>query len=138
VAGTHGPTGISGDTGTPKDRAQGTFGVTVGPAEVGVIVNYVAGYANTDPSIGAGGPGQGGCLNAWFTPCHIASFTDWDLFSHYDLTKQFQVTGHILNLFNRDAPFDPQAAYGTRNYNSAFAQQGAIGRFFEVGFRYLF
>jgi len=139
VAGTHGPTGISGDTGTPKDRAQGTFSYGRGDGEIGVIVNYVSGYRNTDPTFGFFGANPpGDCLNPWFTKCYIASFTEWDLFGHYDVTKQLQFNGHILNLFGRDAPFDPQAAYGTRNYNNAFAQQGAIGRFFEVGLRYSF
>jgi iron complex outermembrane receptor protein len=138
VAGTHGPSGISGDTGTPKDRVQASLGLTSGPIGGGFIVNYVSGYDNTDPTIGAGGIGNGGCLNGWYTPCHIASFTDVDAFGRYDLSKAFQLNAHILNLFNRAAPFDPQAAYGTRNYNNAFAQQGAIGRFFEVGFRYGF
>jgi hypothetical protein len=34
------------------------------------------------------------------------------------------------------APFDPQAAYNQSNYNMAFAQQGAIGRFFELGLKF--
>jgi len=42
----------------------------------------------------------------------------------------------VLNLFITAAPFDPQAAYNQSNYNMAFAQQGAIGRFFELGLKY--
>jgi iron complex outermembrane recepter protein len=139
VAGTHGPTGISGNTATPKDRGQAILALDRGPYEAGFTLNYVSGYSLADPTIGAFGLNQpGGCLNPWYTSCRIASYTDVDLFGSYSLSKAFSVTGHILNVFDRDAPFDPQANYGEKNYNSAFAQQGAVGRFFEVGFKYLF
>jgi iron complex outermembrane receptor protein len=68
----------------------------------------------------------------------IASFTDVDLFGHYDLTKKLQIDVHILNVFDRDAPFDPQAQYGQNNYSVNWAQQGAVGRFFQVGMKYTF
>jgi iron complex outermembrane receptor protein len=130
VAGTHGPTGISGDTGTPRNRIQGTLSDAIGPAELGFIVNYVSGIVDTDPTV------QTGCFDAWFAACHTASFTDIDLFGHYQVAKQLLVDLHVLNLFNRAAPFDPQAAYNQSNYNMAFAQQGAIGRFFELGLKF--
>jgi iron complex outermembrane receptor protein len=80
--------------------------------------------------------GSSDCLDAWFVGCHAASFTDIDAFGHFNATKQLELSAHVLNLFNKPAPFDPQAGYGKSNYNCAFAQQGAIGRFFEVGFKY--
>jgi iron complex outermembrane receptor protein len=130
VAGTHGPSGISGDTGTPRNRIQATLSDTLGPAELGFILNYVSGITDVDPTLGPS------CLDAWFAPCHTASFTDIDLFGHYHISKQLLVQLHVLNLFNMPAPFDPQAAYNQSNYNMAFAQQGAIGRFFELGLKY--
>jgi iron complex outermembrane recepter protein len=130
VAGTHGPTSVSGDTGTPRNRIQATLSDTLGPAELGFTVNYVSGITDTDPTSGPG------CYDAWFLACHTASFTDIDLFAHYHIAKQFLVDLHVLNLFNMAAPFDPQAAYNQSNYNMAFAQQGAIGRFFELGLKY--
>jgi iron complex outermembrane receptor protein len=130
VGGTHGPTGISGDTGTPRNRAQATLDYGIGPAEAGVTLNYVSGYTDVDPTLGPS------CLDPWYTPCHTASFTDFDLFGHYQLTKQLLINLHVLNLFNMAAPFDPQAAYNQSNYNMAFAQQGAIGRFFELGLKF--
>ncbi len=138
VDGTHGPSGISGDTGTPRNRSVVTVDYGVAGFEGGVTMNYVSGYVNTDPTLGVTGPQAGGtgCLNAWYTPCYIGSFTDWDLFARYDITKHFNVNAHVLNAFDAKAPFDPQAAYGTRNYNNAFAQQGAIGPFFELGVKW--
>jgi hypothetical protein len=35
-----------------------------------------------------------------------------------------------------DTQRERQAEYGSPNYNVAFAQQGAIGRFFELGLKY--
>jgi len=130
VGGTHGPTGISGDTGTPRNRGQVTLDYSIGPAEAGVIMNYVSGYTDVDPTLSPD------CLDPWNTRCHIASFTDFDLFGHFQINKQLLVDLHVLNLFNMPAPFDPQAAYNQSNYNMAFAQQGAIGRFFELGLKY--
>jgi iron complex outermembrane recepter protein len=130
VAGTHGPTGISGDTGTPRNRIQGTLSDAIGPAELGFTVNYVSGYTDVDPTLGPS------CIDSWFLVCHTASFTDIDLFGHYQIARQLLLELHVLNLFNMPAPFDPQAAYGQSNYNMAFAQQGAIGRFFELGLKY--
>jgi iron complex outermembrane recepter protein len=130
VSGTHGPTGISGDTGTPRNRIQATLSDAIGPAELGVTLNYVSGITDVDPTVSPS------CFDTWFTVCHIASFTDFDLFGHYQLTKQLLINLHVLNLFNMAAPFDPEAAYGQSNYNMAFAQQGAIGRFFELGLKY--
>jgi len=137
VDGTHGPSGISGDTGTPRNKSVVTVDYGVSGFEAGVTMNYVSGYVNDDPTIGATGPGTaGGCLNPWYTPCYIGSFTDWDLFARYDINKHLNVNAHVLNAFDAKAPFDPQAAYGTRNYNNAFAEQGAIGPFFELGIKW--
>jgi len=139
IAGTHGPQVISGNTGTPKDRGNATFTIDRGPAQGGFNINYVSGYALSDPSLGFFGLGQpGGCFDTWIPSCHVSSFTDVDLFGHYDVTKSFQINGHILNIFDRDAPFDPQAQYDQNNYSVNWAQQGAVGRFFQVGLRYTF
>lgn len=133
VAGTHGPTGISGNTGTPKDRGVLTIAFLHGPWEIGTVFNYVSGVNNSDPTVGAPFCGT---LNSWYQ-CNIAGFTDVDLEARYDLTKQLTLTAHIFNLTDKQPPFDPQT-YGGHNYNPAFAQAGAIGRFFQVGASYKF
>jgi iron complex outermembrane receptor protein len=131
VAGTHGPTAISGNTGTPKNRGMATFSYDMVQAGGGFTVNYTSGYSDRDPSIGTDD-----CLDSWFTACRIGSFTDVDLFGHVNIGKQLQINAHVLNVFNREAPFDPQAAYGQNNYNFNFAAQGAIGRFYELGVKF--
>jgi len=126
VAGTHGPSGISGNTGTPRDRAQAIVALDRGPYEAGFTLNYVSGYSLADPTTFNDGLGQpGGCRSAWYASCRVASFTDVDLFGHYDLTRKLQINAHILNVLDKDAPFDPEANYGVKNYSSNWAQQGA-------------
>ncbi len=44
----------------------------------------------------------------------------------------------MINVFNRIAPFDVQAAYGNYNYNYNYASTGATGTQFNAGFRYTF
>jgi iron complex outermembrane receptor protein len=137
IVGSHGPEVISGNTGTPKDRGNAVFSLDRGPYELGFTVNYVSGYKHTDPTLGVFGDAATGCFVTWVS-CHVGSFTDVDLFGHYDLSKQLQVSLHVLNLFDRDAPFDPEAQYGQNNYSVNWAQQGAVGRFYQVGLRYTF
>ncbi len=135
VADSHGSQGISGDTGTPANKANVTVYYGWGPAELGVTMNYIGPMYDDDPTEGETGPPDG-CFDTWYTPCRISSFTDFDLFAHYDISDKLTVDLHVLNLLGADAPFDPQANYGQENFNNAFDQQGAIGRFFEVGFKY--
>ena len=133
VAGTHGPSSISGNTGTPRNRAQGTLEYNTSRAGGGINVNFVGGYSDTDPTLGTTD-----CLNPWFPGCRTTAYKDYDLFGHVNVTGSLQINAHILNVLNSRAPFDPQAAYGQNNYNFNFASQGAIGRFFELGVRYTF
>jgi iron complex outermembrane receptor protein len=137
VAGTHGPTSISGDTGTPKNRGEATLSWTREPMQVGLLFNYVSGMSDTDPIVALGnGLPLNTCLQSWWPACYTTAWYDFDLFGHYDITHNLQATLHIFNVFNQSAPFDYQAAYGQSNYNMAYAQQGAIGRFFQIGVRY--
>ena len=52
LAGTHGPTVVSGDTGNPRDRAQVTLTWEKGPWTLNTETNYVSSYDVTDPSVG--------------------------------------------------------------------------------------
>src|ERR1700733_6136585 len=52
LAGTHGPTGVSGDTGNPKDRAVLSLSWDRGPWDVTTTINYTGAFNLTDPSIG--------------------------------------------------------------------------------------
>lgn len=135
VAGTHGPTSISGDTGTPRDRTEASIDVGSHDWLAGLRMNYVSHMTDTDPitSVDYGEPADT-CLQPWFPGCNIKSFTDFDLFSHWQITPTWLINFDILDVFNESAPLDPQAAYTTRNYDNAFEQAGAIGRFYQIGF----
>lgn len=147
LAGTHGPSGISGDTATPRDRFVWSFSWDRGPWDVTTNINYVSGYTVTDPSSGQFTCTEGidSNLNGTFTStstptsnlCRVASFTTFDLTSHYDVSKTIQVHAGILNLFNRQAPLDLQT-YGGSNYNPSLHQAGAVGRYYNVGLTYDF
>jgi outer membrane receptor protein involved in Fe transport len=75
------------------------------------------------------------CLQAWFPGCKIEQFVDFGFFSHWQVTPHWLLSFNVLDVFNQSAPLDPQAAYTTRNYDNAYDQEGAIGRFFQVGFQ---
>ncbi len=151
LAGTHGPSFISGDTGTPQNRASLQTTWSRGPLEVSAEVNYVDHYTLTDTSYGI--PDCATALVDLFNGnpppkqlCTVPSFTSVNLTAHYDITKQWRVHAGIVNLFNRQAPFDLQtfgsagngAGVGGAPYNPALAQDGAVGRFYNIGASYTF
>jgi len=138
-AGTHGPTGISGDTGSPRNRGTLTFAIDQANFGYGLTINYVSGMGNWDTSAGTDPSNlPADCIDPWYSPCKVKSFTYFDLFGHFDVSKQLTLNGHIQNFTNKKAPFDTPSNYGGFNYDPAYAQAGAIGRFFEVGLKYSF
>lgn len=151
LAGTHGPSEISGDTATPKDRVQWILSWDQGPYEVSLTANYISGYSITDPSY----PPATTCLSALnnaltapgpafpvgTTPpsqyCNVGSFTYFDLFGGWAIDKNWTVHGSIQNLFDRKPPTDLET-YGSTNFNPSLALVGAVGRFFNLGIAYKF
>jgi iron complex outermembrane receptor protein len=71
--------------------------------------------------------------------CKLPSFTTLDLFAKWSPMKNLDLNFSIQNVFDKKAPFDSYLAvpYGI-NYNQAWHQSGAVGRFFTVGARYTF
>lgn len=150
LAGTHGPSAVSGNTGNPKNRAQLTLGWEKGPATVTTTFNWVGSYKGIDPSVDvlecadiAGVSGR-----AYFfgttTPlnyCKIPSFLTADLNVQYKVSKNLTLRASITNLFDKAPPIDV-ATYGNANnltsYNASLHQAGAVGRFFSVGANYSF
>jgi len=53
------------------------------------------------------------------------------------LFKQLSVSASITNLLNKMAPWDPYT-YGGTNYDPAYHQDGAVGRYFKIGAKYTF
>ncbi|MDN2699204.1 TonB-dependent receptor [Janthinobacterium sp. SUN073] len=134
-AGTHGDTNLSGNGGTPKTKVRLTLGWDQGPVNITANMNYVSSISNKNDTAGE-------CLDsdAQHVPyknCRIASFTTTDLFAKWNVTKQWELTASISNLFDKMAPLDVQT-YGRINYNPSLHQSGAVGRYFTLGGRYTF
>ncbi|MFL6630865.1 MAG: TonB-dependent receptor domain-containing protein [Massilia sp.] len=151
LAGTHGPSVVSGATGSPKDRAQFTLGYARGPLDITATVNYTSDFTTLDPSIPAndcattaGDVGGRLYFDGLDQPqyyCHVASFTTTNLNLQYKLSPNLTLKGSILNLFDRQPPIDV-ATYGNSGtqtaYNASLHQAGAVGRFYSLGLSYTF
>ena len=155
LAGTHGPSGISGDTGNPKDR--GTLSVTWERqgAALTVSENYTGPFTITDPSAGldtceealqfsgtsAYGPRFTGITPLpaqWYQYCTVHKFVETNLYASYSLNHHLSFHGSVTNLFNANAPVDLQTYGGGAElaYDGALEQDGAVGRYFTVGVTY--
>lgn len=144
LAGTHGPSGVSGDTGNPKDRAVLSESWDRRGWDVTATLNYISSFDLTDPSIGINTCGEsiqnsGKWINTYAGPasfCEVERFIDADLYLQYTFNEHLSVHGTVLNVFDRQPPLDMQTYGSAGNYSNAFADQGAIGRFFTIGFSY--
>jgi iron complex outermembrane recepter protein len=151
LAGTHGPSGVSGDTGSPKDRAVLTLGWERGPWNVTGTVNYTGAFNLTDPSIGLNTCGESivvetvkwSPLTGYTGPapfCTVDRFVDVNLYTEYSFSRHFTVHGTVLNLFNKPPPLDMQTygGGGGASFDGAFHDAGAVGRFYSIGASYAF
>jgi iron complex outermembrane receptor protein len=151
LAGTHGPSFVSGDTGTPKDRAQFTLTWDYGAFELSGTVNYISSFSVTDSSGGIATCDD--ALSSVFpngasgsSLCNVGSFTEFNLAARYELDRHWSLRASIINLFDTNAPYDVQTFGSTGNgaptggapYNPALHQDGAIGRFYTIGASYKF
>ncbi|MCC6195967.1 MAG: TonB-dependent receptor [Burkholderiales bacterium] len=135
-AGTHGPTSLSSAAGMPRDKANLALTWERGPWNVTGTVRYIAGMDDiesdeqpdclTNSSLGVEGF------------CTVSSFTTLDLSASYRGFKNWEIFGSIINVFNRQAPFDYTAGYGLFNYNFNYAFSGVAGTQFNLGVRYTF
>jgi iron complex outermembrane receptor protein len=113
-----------------KGEVSDTDGTTVSNSNTGVL------YPDNGGSKACGVFDTAGNI---INNCKLPSFTTFDLFGKWSPTKNWDINLSIQNLFDRKAPFDPYLAipYGI-NYNQAYHQAGAVGRFFTVGAKYTF
>ncbi|HEY6514627.1 MAG TPA: TonB-dependent receptor [Steroidobacteraceae bacterium] len=150
LAGTHGPSGVSGDTGNPKDRVNWRLGWSKGPITITPSINFVSHFSISDPSsgipdcataiaYGANFPDGVTAANKQF--CNVGYFLETDVYGSYQLTTNFQLHASVTNLFNKQPPVDVQT-YGSGSvflpYDAALHQDGAVGRYFLLGFDYDF
>jgi iron complex outermembrane recepter protein len=164
LAGTHGPTFFTGDTGNPKSRVQWTNSFAHGPFQVTATVNYISSFNVTDPSAeafgeqpmatcldslssqgGAAGTDYAGVLGSGVIPsstsCNVKHFTTLDLYGRYDVTDHFNLHASVINATNAKAPLDwgtYGGALGEVPWNPSMHLQGAIGAFFTLGATYKF
>jgi iron complex outermembrane recepter protein len=151
VDGTHGPSGVSGDTGNPKQRAVASLTWDRAPLSATLTANYIGSFKITDPSTGwftclqalqTSGDGYGAALSAavtalpaaWNQYCSVHHFTSFNLYGRYDATDHLSVHAAITNLFNTQPPVDLETYGGGALYRyTTLDQDGAVGRFFLVG-----
>jgi iron complex outermembrane receptor protein len=152
LAGTHGPSFVSTNTGTPRDRASLALTWDQGPLQVTGTVNYTSSFSVVDPSYAVNSCddaigylfASGSAGNS--SLCTVGSFTEFNLSSRYTLDKHWTFRGSVNNLFNRQAPADAFASasagggtgLGGAHYDPSLHQDGAVGRFFNVGMTYNF
>jgi iron complex outermembrane receptor protein len=152
LAGTHGPSGISGDTGNPRDRINASVTYETGPLTLTASGYWIKSYSITDPS--ASGGGQATCAGAFNAGlalagavlgplnsqyCRVASFTSINLDAKYKVTPHVTVGFSVDNLFDADAPFDAETyGGGLIPYNPSMDEDGVIGRFFRASVEYKF
>ena len=150
LAGTHGPSGVSGDTGNPKDRINARLSWTKGPLTITPSLDFISHFSISDPSSGIPDCGTaiayGGNFPQGVTPenqqfCNIGYFLETDLYGAYQVTSNLMLHASVTNLFNKQPPVDVQT-YGSGSmfyeYDAAMHQDGAVGRYFTLGFDYDF
>jgi iron complex outermembrane recepter protein len=152
LAGTHGPSVVSGNTGNPKNRAQFSLNYDRGPLALTASVNWVDSYSATDPALNVNDCSedvalalasrqyfQGQAFPANY--CRIPSFATTNLNATYKVNDNLTLRASILNVFDKQPPIDV-ATYGNAgpvvSYNASLHQAGAVGRFFSLGANYAF
>ena len=133
-AGTHGPEVVSGDTGTPQNKANLSILWERDRVALSAYVNFVDSFLNVDH--------RGAACDTYFSNgnpaplgCRIASFTTVDLRGSYHPTKRAKLYFSITNLLDRIAPLDP-SGYINLNFDPSMHLDGAIGRTFNIGLTY--
>jgi iron complex outermembrane receptor protein len=144
---------VSTNTGTPRDRASVALTWSRGPWEVTGTWNHISSFAVTDSSYAM--PDCASALSLIFpnglprtgSPlCKVGSFGTLNLSGRYQVSRQLTLRGSISNVLDRKAPIDAFASSsagggvssGGAHYDPALHQDGAVGRYFNVGLSYNF
>jgi iron complex outermembrane recepter protein len=150
LAGTHGPSGVSGDTGNPRDRLDANLTYENGPFIAALNGYWISSFSVTDPS--SGGGSQATCAGAWgaglalagatVTPtnaryCKVGSFTSVNLVLSYKVTRHLTFRFDMDNILDAKAPLDPETYGGEFTpYDPSLHEDGVIGRYFRLGVAY--
>lgn len=150
LAGTHGPSGVSGDTGNPKDRFDARLSWNKGALTITPSVDFISHFSITDPSSGVDTCGVALGYFQRFPQtdtvpanqvnfCTVKYFLETSVYASYQFSATLEVHASITNLFNKQPPFDAQT-YGSGSYfypyDAAMHEDGAVGRFMTVGVTY--
>jgi iron complex outermembrane receptor protein len=147
LAGTHGPSGVSGDTGNPRDRINASLTFENGPFAATLSGYRISSISVTDPS--SGGGSQATCAGAWGAGlalagatvtssnsqyCRVAAFTSVNLVLSYKATRNLTFNFSMDNVFDVKAPIDAETYGGEFTpYNPSLDEDGVIGRYFRFG-----
>ena len=147
LAGTHGPSGVSGDTGNPRDRVTASLTWENGPFAATLSGYRIGAFSVTDPS--SGGGSQATCAGAWGAGlalagatvtssnsqyCKVAAFTSVNLVMSYRVRHDVTLTFSMDNVFDAKAPFDAETYGGEFTpFNPSMDEDGVIGRYFRFG-----
>jgi iron complex outermembrane receptor protein len=137
----HGPTNLSSSAGMPQDRINVIFGWSMGGWAATATVVYISPIPQTESKGLTDADGNNPCLQSNLVnpdTCRAPSWTTLNLQGQYTGFKNWTIYGSVINVFNRIAPFDPQAGYNLYNYNFNYAQSGATGTQFNIGAKYTF
>jgi iron complex outermembrane receptor protein len=152
LAGTHGPSFVSTNTGTPRDRAALSLTWARGPLELTGTLNHISGFSVVDPSYNL--PDCSSALKLIFpngapagsSLCRVGSFNEFNLNLLYNVSQNLALRAAVTNLFNRSAPIDAFASGSTgggvgsggAHYDPSLHQSGAVGRFTTLAVSYKF
>ena len=146
LAGTHGPSAISNDTGNPSDRVQAILTWEQGPLQVATTFNWISSFKITDPSGGQPDCATAAAYDGWFggslppkNYCRVASFLTANLTGRYNVSKNWNIHGGVGNVFNRQPPVDLET-YGNLGIaaNTTLHSAGVYGRSYTIGTSYSF
>lgn len=151
LAGVSGPGTGTANTGNPKDHATLSVSWDKGRLDVTPTLYYTGSFGITNPSAGLTTCGAAlSSLGGKFlgfgptTPpsfCSVGHSLYTNLYASYQVNDHFAVHATVQNVFNAQPPLD--LASGDAGalfypYDSAFDQEGAIGRYWVVGASYSF
>ena len=141
---------MSGDTGNPSDRINGSLTYENGPFAGTLSGYWINSFSVTDPS--SGGGSQSTCAGAWGAGlalagatvnssnsqyCKVASFTSANLVLSYKVSHNVTLLFNMDNVFDAKAPLDPETYGGEFTpYNPSLDEDGVIGRYFRFGVDY--
>ncbi|MGH8280246.1 MAG: TonB-dependent receptor domain-containing protein [Gammaproteobacteria bacterium] len=146
MVGTQGPYELSSGAGTPKYRWNWANTFTFGPVSLTGTVYWVSDIYMATPDAPPPNEPPNACAATNFAGepivanCSVPAFWYLNLTGLWHIDNNWALTAGILNATNRSAPYDPiDYAGGAANaYNPTYAQQGAVGRFYQVGLQVTF